>query len=150
MNHQKNKDCSLLLSLRFSKSQMMFSNCLQLQSHLNIQTERMKTQTNIQMHTHLIRQCSSRKKAKSQLLIRFDSSPKANMISSWSYCSFSAFLSELMHYFIIEYFRSARTLFKNCQHQNNQTINTVPFVMKMDHYQPYLLPLILTLLSSGD
>ena len=35
--------------------------------------------------------------------------------SSWSYCSFSAFLSELMLYFIFEYFRSARTLFKNCQ-----------------------------------
>ena len=34
---------------------------------------------------------------------------------SWSYCSFSAFLSELMLYFIIEYFRSARILFKNCQ-----------------------------------
>ena len=33
---------------------------------------------------------------------------------SWSYCSFSAFLSELMLYFIIEYFQSARTLFKNC------------------------------------
>ena len=33
---------------------------------------------------------------------------------SWSYCSFSAFLSELMLYFIFEYFQSARTLFKNC------------------------------------
>ena len=32
--------------------------------HLNKQTERMKTQTNIQMDTHLIRPCSSCKKSK--------------------------------------------------------------------------------------
>ena len=54
--------------------------------------------------------------------IKFDLnavSPLTNLhssifLSSWSYCSFSAFLSELMLYFIIEYFRSARILFLFC------------------------------------
>ena len=65
--------------------------------------------------------------------IKFDLnavSPLTNLhssifLSSWSYCSFSAFLSELMLYFIIEYFRSARILFRNCTWLNKTTQKVV-------------------------
>ena len=47
---------------------------------------------------------------------------------SWSYCSFSAFLSELMLYFIIKYFRSARILFKKYFVQEKSEI--IPWLLK--------------------
>ena len=44
---------------------------------------------------------------------------------SWSYCSFSAFISELMLCFIVEYFRSAKIFFKNYTWLNKTTQKVV-------------------------
>ena len=62
-------------------------------------------------------------KAQTMCKTRIDS--QGMILNPWSYCSFSAFISELMLCFIVEYFRSAKIFFKNYTWLNKTTQKVV-------------------------